>query len=133
MQLVACSGFDPESGQHCEGEFKRQGIKMNPDFSPVKVVKGKDGKLTMTAKNNDDKEITVEGLDHILMATGRKPSTAGLFPEDVMPYRSACPAHCITDLSPHPNNKPTGTFYYCRAGPHSGGSTPKALHCRAVS
>lgn len=85
MLRVACAGFDPESAQHTEGELKRQGIKMNPDYSPVKVVRGKDGKLTMTAKNNDDKEITVEGLDHILMATGRKPRTDGLFPEDVMP------------------------------------------------
>ena len=103
--LVA--GFDPESAEHTEGEFKRKGIKLNPDFSPVKVVKGKDGKLTMTAKNNDDKEITVEGLDHILMATGRKPWTAGLLPEEVrllpvtvlflsFPFLPSCGSACLS-------------------------------------
>lgn len=72
------TGFDPEAAKHTEGQFKHQGIHLNPDYSPVKVVKGSDGKLTMTAKNNDDKEITVDGIDHILMATGRKPATQGL-------------------------------------------------------
>jgi len=42
------------------------------------VVKEKDGKLTMTAKNNQDEEITLDGIDYILMATGRKPATQGL-------------------------------------------------------
>ena len=51
---------------------------MNPDFSPVKVVKESNGKLTMTAKNNDDKEVTLDNIDYILMATGRKPATHGL-------------------------------------------------------
>ncbi|DBB10474.1 TPA: hypothetical protein ACH3X3_002016 [Trebouxia sp. C0006] len=71
-------GFDPEAAKHTEGEFKRQGIQLKPDFSPVKVVKEKDGKLTMTAKNNKDEEITLDGIDYILMATGRKPATQGL-------------------------------------------------------
>jgi len=75
---VCRTGFDPEAAKHTEGEFKRQGIQLKPDFSPVKVVKEKDGKLTMTAKNNKDEEITLDGIDYILMATGRKPATQGL-------------------------------------------------------
>ncbi len=75
---VCFTGFDPEAAKHTEGEFKRQGIQLKPDFSPVKVVKEKDGKLTMTAKNNKDEEITLDGIDYILMATGRKPATQGL-------------------------------------------------------
>ena len=51
---------------------------MNPDYSPVKVVKESNGKLTMTAKNADDKEVTLDNIDYILMATGRKPATQGL-------------------------------------------------------
>ena len=82
-QPVDTAGFDPEAAKHTEGEFKRKGIHMNPDFSPVKVVKDSDGKLTMTAKNNDDKETTLDGIDYILMATGRKPSTQGLGLEKV--------------------------------------------------
>lgn len=74
----APAGFDPEAAKHAEGQFKHKGIHMNPDFSPIKVVKEKDGKLTMTAKNNDDKEVTLDGIDYILMATGRKPATQGL-------------------------------------------------------
>lgn len=83
-------GFDPEAAKHTEGQFKQQGIQLKPDFSPVKVVKEKDGKLTMTAKNNDDKEITLDGIDYILMATGRKPATQGLGLDKVCWRRLQC-------------------------------------------
>ena len=78
LPAMHVTGFDPEAAKHTEGQFKQQGISLNPDFSPVKVVKDSDGKLTMTAKNNDDKEVTVDGIDYILMATGRKPASHGL-------------------------------------------------------
>ena len=78
LKHLYLTGFDPEAAKHTEGQFKHQGIHLNPDFSPVKVVKDSGGKLTMTAKNNDDKEVTVDGIDYILMATGRKPATQGL-------------------------------------------------------
>lgn len=84
-QECVSTGFDPEAAKHTEGQFKHQGIHLNPDFSPVKVVKDSDGKLTMTAKNNDEKEITVDGIDYILMATGRKPATSGLGLDKVKP------------------------------------------------
>ena len=84
------TGFDPEAAKHAEGQFKHNGINLNPDFSPVKVVKESDGKLTMTAKNNDDKEVTVDGIDYILMATGRKPATQGLGLDKVCPCSCSC-------------------------------------------
>ena len=86
---VVNAGFDSEAAQHTEGQFKQKGIHMNPDYSPVKVVKEKNGKLTMTAKNNDDKEVTLDNIDYILMATGRKPATHGLNLDKVA-IRSAC-------------------------------------------
>ena len=99
LQIFAFAGFDPEAARHTEGQFKHQGIHLNPDFSPIKVVKESDGKLTMTAKNNDDKEVTVDGIDYILMATGRKPATQGLGLDKVrlqhLCFWKICPAHSI--------------------------------------
>ena len=100
---VHVTGFDPEAAKHTEAQFKHQGIHLNPDFSPVKVVKDSDGKLTMTAKNNDDKEVTVDDIDYILMATGRKPATQGLGLDKVKlgslaKHCCACCACCVPTL-----------------------------------
>ncbi len=91
---MSFTGFDPEAAKHTEGEFRRQGIQLKPDFSPVKVVKGKDGKLTMTAKNNKDEEI-LDGIDYILMATGRKPATQGLGLDKVCGTAMMCSSCCV--------------------------------------
>jgi len=92
---MSFTGFDPEAAKHTEGEFRRQGIQLKPDFSPVKVVKEKDGKLTMTAKNNKDEEITLDGIDYILMATGRKPATQGLGLDKVCGTAMMCSSCCV--------------------------------------
>ena len=102
-QHLRLPGFDPEAARHTEAQFKHQGINLNPDFSPVKVVKESDGKLTMTAKNNDDKEVTVDGIDYILMATGRKPATQGLGLDqvDLCSHASHCSAYSVPSVQAH--------------------------------
>eukprot|EP00891_Asterochloris_glomerata_P007600 jgi/Astpho2/7600/Aster-02504 len=80
------NGFDMENRLHLEEEFKKQGISLWPTYSPTKaswVTKQSNGKLTVVGKNKDDEEKTVEDVDFVLMATGRKPRTQGLGLEEL--------------------------------------------------
>lgn len=52
-------------------------------FNVLQVTKQSNGKLTVVGKNKDDEEKTVEDVDFVLMATGRKPRTQGLGLEEV--------------------------------------------------
>ena len=72
-----------ECRKHVEAEYQRQGIHMYATYCPQKVVKKPDGSLTVTAKNGDDKEMVLEGVECVLMATGRKPNTKGIGLEQV--------------------------------------------------
>ena len=72
-----------ECRKHTEAEYQRQGINMYPTFCPQKVVKESDGTLTVTAKNSNDKEMVIKGVDCVLMATGRKPNTKDIGLEEV--------------------------------------------------
>ena len=56
----------------------------------------------MTAKNNKDEEITLDGIDYILMATGRKPATQGLGLDKVCGTVPLCSRCCVvcTDQIP---------------------------------
>ena len=49
----------------------------------LQVTKQSNGKLTVVGKNKDDEEKTLEDVDFVLMATGRKPRTQGLGLEEV--------------------------------------------------
>ena len=60
-----------------------QGIKLHANFSPTKVTKGEDGKLTVVSETKQGEKLTLDNVDYILMATGRKPKTAGIGLEKV--------------------------------------------------
>ena len=49
----------------------------------LQVTKQSNGKLTVVGKNKNDEEKTLEDVDFVLMATGRKPRTQGLGLEEV--------------------------------------------------
>ena len=49
----------------------------------LQVTKQSNGKLTVVGKSKDDEEKTLEDVDFVLMATGRKPRTQGLGLEEV--------------------------------------------------
>lgn len=46
-------------------------------------TQGPDGKLTLVAESKGEGKIVLEDLDHVLMATGRKPNTRNLGCEEV--------------------------------------------------
>ena len=59
------------------------GLHLHPAASPVEIRKAEDGKLTLVAESKTGEQVVLQGLDHVLMATGRKPNTRGLGCEEV--------------------------------------------------
>ena len=64
-------------------QYKVAGLNIHASFSPSKIVKGPDGKLTLHAESKQGEKLALEGLDHVLMATGRAPNTRNLGLEEV--------------------------------------------------
>jgi glutathione reductase (NADPH) len=64
-------------------QYKVHGLHLHPSATPTEIKKGPDGKLTLVAESKGDGRVVLEGLDHVLMATGRKPNTRGLGCEEV--------------------------------------------------
>ena len=77
------AGFDKDCVEHITGQFKQRGIHLSGSTSPVKIVKEGNGQLTVTAELPGGKKITIDKVDQMLMATGRKPNTLNLGLEEV--------------------------------------------------
>ena len=83
VQELPLRGFDEECRRFMSEQYTVRGLNLHPTHSPTRVVKGEDGKLTLWTKDRDGKETAIKGVDHVLMATGRKPNTRNLGLEDV--------------------------------------------------
>ncbi len=64
-------------------QYSVAGLNLHPAATPVEIRKGEDGKLTLVAESKESGQVVLQGLDHVLMATGRKPNTRGLGCEEV--------------------------------------------------
>ena len=64
-------------------QYKVAGLNIHATYSPSKIVKGPDGKLTLHAESKQGEKLALEGLDHVLMATGRASNTRNLGLEEV--------------------------------------------------
>ncbi|KAK9822833.1 hypothetical protein WJX81_008309 [Elliptochloris bilobata] len=77
-QAKPLRGFDEEIRDFVNEQYRVRGLNLYPQASPTRIVKGPDGKLTVHADVKDGEPVVLEGLDHVLMATGRKPNTHNL-------------------------------------------------------
>ncbi|KAK9824171.1 hypothetical protein WJX72_008264 [[Myrmecia] bisecta] len=75
--------FDKECTSFIAEQYKLAGVKIYTSCSPEKLAKQPDGRITIEAKYEDGKQISVEDFDYVLMATGRKPNTKGIGLEKV--------------------------------------------------
>ena len=64
-------------------QYELHGLHLHPEATPTEIQKGTDGKLTLIAESKRDGKVVLEGLDHVLLATGRKPNTKNLGCEEV--------------------------------------------------
>ena len=85
QQELPLRGFDEECRQFMNDQYSLRGLNLHSTHSPTKVARGEDGKLALWTKDRSGKETVTEGIDHVLMATGRKPNTRNLGLEDVGP------------------------------------------------
>lgn len=83
LQDLILKGFDKECREFIQKLYQDLGITVHLDSSPTKLEKSDGGKIKMTVKHKDDKEEALEGIDHVLFATGRKPNTQGLGLEEL--------------------------------------------------
>eukprot|EP00884_Botryococcus_braunii_P001431 jgi/Botrbrau1/11289/Bobra.0038s0055.1 len=82
-QALPLRGFDEEARRFLAEQYIERGVNVHAGGSPKRIVKGADGKLNMTVALPGKGDVLLEGLDHVLMATGRKPNTANLGLEQV--------------------------------------------------
>ena len=71
-------GFDEECREFITEQYGQRGINLHPGATPEKIVKNEDGSLTLHLKQKSGGSVVLEGLDQVLMATGRKPNTGKL-------------------------------------------------------
>lgn len=76
-------GFDEETRSFITEQYQEEGLLLHPGFTPSEIKKMKSGKFELIAKSSSGDEVTLSDLDHVFMATGRKPNTAGLGLEQV--------------------------------------------------
>ena len=62
------------------------GSILHPEATPTEIKKGPDGKLTLISESKQHGKVVLEGLDQVLLATGRKPNTRNLGCEEVMDF-----------------------------------------------
>ncbi|KAF6814956.1 glutathione reductase [Colletotrichum sojae] len=75
--------FDPMIQETVTKEYERLGVNLHKRSQPTKVEKDAQGKLTITYKNADGKEVSEGGFDHLIWAIGRTPATKDIGLEEV--------------------------------------------------
>lgn len=83
MQPRPLRGFDEECRKFVTEQYEGKGVNLHPESSPEKITKGEDGKLSIHLKKKSGETYTIDNLDQVLLATGRKSNTGKLGLENV--------------------------------------------------
>ena len=75
--------FDEECRLHAGELYKQAGVKLQLNASPKKIEKHGNGKLSVTVEPKEGEPYQIDDVDHVLLATGRKPNTKNIGLEDV--------------------------------------------------
>ena len=90
LQELPLRGFDEECREFVTEQYQAKGLNLHPEANPEQIVKNDDGTLTLHLKKKSGEKVVLEGLNQVLMATGRKPNTAKLNLDRVSPRFSRC-------------------------------------------
>ena len=94
LQPRPLRGFDEECRTFVTEQYEGKGVNLHPEFSPEKITKGEDGKLTIHLKKKSGEQLTIGDLDQVLLATGRKSNTGKLGLENVSLCTLSSPLSC---------------------------------------
>ena len=82
LQPLPLRGFDEECRKFIAEQYEVHGLNIHSQSTPTKIEKKEDGTLSLYVKKGDQEEV-IEGLEVVLMATGRSPKTQGIGLEEV--------------------------------------------------
>ena len=83
LQPLPLRGFDEECRGFIAEQYEVTGLNIHSQSTPTRIEKQSDGSLTLHVKKKDGQEEAIEGLETILMATGRSPNTQNMNLEKV--------------------------------------------------
>lgn len=83
LQPKPLRGFDEEVRNFVSEQYEVAGLHLHPEATPTEIQKGADGKVTLISETKQGDKVVLEGLDQVLLATGRKPNTKNLGCEEV--------------------------------------------------
>ena len=82
LQPLPLRGFDEECRKFIAEQYEVHGLNIHSQSTPTKIEKKDDGSLSLHIKHSDKEEV-IDGLEVILMATGRNPNTQNIGLEKV--------------------------------------------------
>lgn len=84
VQPLPLRGFDEECREFITEQYQQRGLNLHAESTPERIVKQPDGKLTLHLSHKSGGSSTLEGLDAVLMATGRAPNSRNLGLQEVL-------------------------------------------------
>ncbi|KAL7798338.1 glutathione-disulfide reductase [Trichoderma ceciliae] len=70
--------FDPMIQESVTNEYERLGVRLHKESQATKVEKDANGKLSVTYRDAEGNESTLDHVDHLIWAVGRTPLTSGI-------------------------------------------------------
>lgn len=83
VQPLPLRGFDEECRQFIAEQYQVSGLNIHSESTPTRIEKQSNGSFTLHVKKKSGGEEAIEGLDTVLMATGRSPNTQNMNLEKV--------------------------------------------------
>ena len=83
LQPLPLRGFDEECRKFIAEQYEVAGLNIHSQSTPTRIEKKDDGTLTLHVQKKSGKEEAIEGLEVVLMATGRSPNTQNMNLEKV--------------------------------------------------
>ena len=82
LQPLPLRGFDEECRKFIAEQYEVHGLNIHSQSTPTRIEKKEDGSLSLHIKHSDKEEV-IDGLEVVLMATGRNPNTQNIGLEKV--------------------------------------------------
>ena len=83
LQPLPLRGFDEECRKFIAEQYEVAGLNIHSQSTPTRIEKKDDGTLTLHVQKKSGEEEVIEGLEVVLMATGRSPNTQNMNLEKV--------------------------------------------------
>ena len=94
VQPLPLRGFDEECRKFIAEQYEVHGLNIHSESTPTRIEKQSNGSFTLHVKKKSGQEEAIEGLETVLMATGRSPNTQNMNLEEVCQRSLRLDMHC---------------------------------------